>query len=177
MEGLTTDVVITDRSTEITRCVNTVGWEKLTPEQQRKIEDSLLIDNQLLLDMTNCHLAISGLEGKSSELNSNFFDANYKPAQEASLTLNQRREEIESSGFPSIVFITQQKNLKAGKILDKNQVPHSFLALGYDDSHEMVIWHKPGYRARYEITNLEAMCKLFSNPNFHNTWGTRRLDK
>lgn len=178
------------------------GYQALTPKQQEVIRTSLYLQDRAERDMPeghkndpwyydwkkciglkpefkgslehikywNCHRAIASLE--SCKLSNpalpkhpiSFFNADYYPIS------NQGELELHliEHVFPAVVHVSDCDGNRYGE----DQMFHSFLALGYLDTGDLIVWDKVDFKLPYRLAKLKDVYEHFRSIPF---WGIRKL--
>lgn len=181
---------------------STEGYSKLTPRQQEIIRVSLLLqaradrtlevskpkswplrlfcqDSEVFfqnpecqdhIESWYCHAAIASLE--SGQLSGDFPpkhpDSFFNAAYFEIHNIQEIKKAILFFGFPSVVHINSEPENLTGE----DSQYHSFLALGYDQAKNIVVWEKEGFCYPYRITTLKQVYGEYKNFEY---WGVRKL--
>lgn len=133
-------------------------------------EDSRYCDSRTHITRWYCHGAIASLEEEEfsgdwpKDNPVHFFDAAYHNVNDEL----EVKKAIEFCGFPCVVHVNDDSNNNKG---EETQY-HSFLALGHNDSGEIVVWHKEGFDYPYQVTTVSEVFDQYG-PRYH--WGVRKL--
>lgn len=165
---------------------DTIGFQKLSSVQKRIIIASLYIYNrsirekgedssayflcQYIVRYWFCHSAIMSLENEDlSEdyllgVPDSFSQTTYSKHL---ITLHEHAISlINQIGFPCVVHLSSREKVVGGLVLR-----HSFLALGYSNHGDILIWEKEGSRLPFRISNLKTILDYYDKQH----WGVRKL--
>lgn len=187
---------------DLTILEGTEGWQLLTDRQRQIIQTTLYLQNRSERDMDPvhkndpwyfdwfkktkyipqyqaslghvkrwyCHAAIASLENGSltgirpPKHPIAFFDASYLKISD----IKELKTALESTQFPAVTHVS----LEPANIKGEDPVYHSFLSLGHDSNHDIVVWDKEGFGFPYRVTTLKTIYDEYCSFSY---WGIRKL--